>query len=533
MKHFRTLLLVAAAALMATSCDVETPEDDLQGARISVSAQMYGFTKATDTAFEEGDKIGLHIVTNAAYLDNALYTYQNGKLQAATENFWYQDKELEADIVAYHPYSADAAYGLGTLDFTVNADQSTEAGYKGSDLLLANTSSKPTEATITLPFKHALSKVVVNIDNQLDEQIANVWFSDIYGSVDVDLLAGEATAKGSTGTIRAAKVADNSWTLIVAPQAEVLPKLIVTTASEKQYTFALAEAVSFSAGKVATATITLTPESIATDFTPTISDWVDDNDLNFNQTEEGEEGDIVTPEPEYQTLYFVPNSNWLQDAPRFAAYLFNDSGNTWVDLTLVKDNVYSVVPPAGYANIIFCRMDPANTTNIWNNKWNQTADLVIPTENNSIFVLPKGAWNGANGDWTIYDPEATYGESEDEGDEGESSEVSWGIVGSITSWGGTADIALVLDEALGLYVAQDVEIPAGAAIKVRGNNEWNDAYNYGAEVAGNAEINTAITLICGGGSKDITIATAGTYDIYFDLAGSKLYIMEDGQVPAL
>ena len=39
----------------------------------------------------------------------------------------------------------------------------------------------------------------------------------------------------------------------------------------------------FAAGKVSTATIEVTKETISTSFTPEISDWVADNDLNFSQ----------------------------------------------------------------------------------------------------------------------------------------------------------------------------------------------------------------------------------------------------------
>ena len=82
------------------------------------------------------------------------------------------------------------------------------------------------------------------------------------------------------------------------------------------------------------------------------------------------------------TLYLVPNSNWKQSNARFAIYYWNASGTSnWVSMTdSDSDGVYEGTVPAGYDNIIFCRMNPNAAANNWNNKWNQTADLKVPTD---------------------------------------------------------------------------------------------------------------------------------------------------------
>ncbi|MBR5830118.1 MAG: fimbrillin family protein, partial [Tidjanibacter sp.] len=142
-----TKLFAAVMGLMAlmTACqEPETPELG-NGKEIAVSAQMYNFTKATDTAFEEGDQIGLHIVTDRTYLNNAKYTYTNGALVAAQTNYWYDDETVTADVLAYYPYAADATYKAEGYNFAVKVDQSVEGAYAASDLLVAATTSKPTE----------------------------------------------------------------------------------------------------------------------------------------------------------------------------------------------------------------------------------------------------------------------------------------------------------------------------------------------------------------------------------------------------
>ena len=131
------------------------------------------------------------------------------------------------------------------------------------------------------------------MDNQLKEEIADVWFTDVLGAVSFSTADhSDLTATGTAGTIKAYKSGENTWQLIVAPQT-ASPKLALTTVSGKQYTFVLSEEVTFTTGKVSTATVSVSPESIYTSFTPEISDWVADNDLNFSQKDDEE---VVLPE---------------------------------------------------------------------------------------------------------------------------------------------------------------------------------------------------------------------------------------------
>ena len=290
---FRTLFTIAAAGIIAMACGKEpatqpTPEK----LSIKLSASLYQFTKATDTAFEDGDKISVNIFNPECYLYNAQFTYTGGQLTSATPYEWYEDTEVEATVTAMYPASVTMEGFAATQSFMVYADQSTKVGYAASDLLLATAKAYPTAEAVNLPFKHALSKIVVNVDNQLKEEIADVWFTDVLGAVSFSTADhSDLTATGTAGTIKAYKSGENTWQLIVAPQT-ASPKLALTTVSGKQYTFVLSEEVTFTTGKVSTATVSVSPESIYTAFTPEISDWVADNDLNFSQDDE----EVVLPE---------------------------------------------------------------------------------------------------------------------------------------------------------------------------------------------------------------------------------------------
>ncbi|MBR5862609.1 MAG: hypothetical protein IKZ08_04685 [Bacteroidales bacterium] len=103
------------------------------------------------------------------------------------------------------------------------------------------------------------------------------------------------------------------------------------------------------------------------------------------------------------TIYLQPNSNWLEADARFAAY-FWQSGKSEVWVDLVKDaneSLYKCDVPVGYTNVIFTRMNPASSANSWDNKWNQTADLVVPTDDKVCYVITPNTWDN-DGYWTVY-----------------------------------------------------------------------------------------------------------------------------------
>ena len=100
------------------------------------------------------------------------------------------------------------------------------------------------------------------------------------------------------------------------------------------------------------------------------------------------------------TLYLKPNSNWTKDGARFAAYFFGN-GETWVSMTDEDgDGIYECEVPTGYAQVIFCRMNPNAPENNWNNKWNQTSDLTIPSDGTNLYTVKDGTWDKGAGTWS-------------------------------------------------------------------------------------------------------------------------------------
>ena len=106
----------------------------------------------------------------------------------------------------------------------------------------------------------------------------------------------------------------------------------------------------------------------------------------------------------------------------------------------------------------------------------------------------------------------------------------WGVVGDMTSWGEQAD--LYMDEVdTDIYVRRSVALTTANMFKIRFNDEWNDAANYGLEAEGVVNPNEGFDVITSGGSKNIQISADGTYDIWFNKTESKVWVMTEGQAP--
>lgn len=116
------------------------------------------------------------------------------------------------------------------------------------------------------------------------------------------------------------------------------------------------------------------------------------------------------------TVYLkLAHSDWVKNNERYAAYMWDGSGNVWYDLTGPDEHgCYKFTYTDSKTNIIFCRMDGSNSNNKWNDQnssspvWNQTKNLVVDKTNNCFVVdsrINSGDDNGKyDGKWTSYPP---------------------------------------------------------------------------------------------------------------------------------
>ena len=102
----KKLMLALASFILATSCSNKDSEIMPQiGETVDFIASMKMVSRATETAFDEGDKIGVYAVSTQAntasilqpsgnYADNVRYTYNNGKFTNAQGIVRPTDTEL-------------------------------------------------------------------------------------------------------------------------------------------------------------------------------------------------------------------------------------------------------------------------------------------------------------------------------------------------------------------------------------------------------------------------------------------------------
>ena len=210
-------------------------------------------TKATEVNFENGDKIGFTMtkVNGAeAYADNAALTFDGTVFSG--ELMWYADAYSEADVYAYYPYNAN---GTPTAYFVVE-DQTD--GIAKADLMAAvKKGVLPTPNAITMVFKHLMTKLVINIDNQSGAEVTGVEIGGCRLVTGLDI-SEMALTKYTDIVIEAEPLikayeatAGKVWQAIVIPDKAKL-EIIVNLSNGKKITQPLAEMTLKSGGQYST-----------------------------------------------------------------------------------------------------------------------------------------------------------------------------------------------------------------------------------------------------------------------------------------
>lgn len=117
------------------------------------------------------------------------------------------------------------------------------------------------------------------------------------------------------------------------------------------------------------------------------------------------------PEPQDKTFYLTLSSDWASWPAKYAMYYFKSaetSQNGWsAFMTAVEGetNMYTGTIPTGYDKMIMVRLDGEATEANWNNKWSQTVNLDVPTNDNNLFTVTSGGTGSeCDGVWSKYDP---------------------------------------------------------------------------------------------------------------------------------
>lgn len=212
----RQIIMAACAAAATCACSSGKGGDDPvippgPEERLPIRISSAPETRATDNAFETGDRIGVFVVnrnadgsavplkTSGNYIDNTMYSLY-GTWTAAETEYW-KDNTTHADFYMYYPYTG-TINNVEAMPWSVRADQSTEGGYKASELLIGKTLDvAPGEDAVTISARHVMAQVAVTLtagNGFLPSDISN---GDI--SVRINNMKTLAAANIATGDVSA------------------------------------------------------------------------------------------------------------------------------------------------------------------------------------------------------------------------------------------------------------------------------------------------------------------------------------------
>ena len=310
-------LSIALAALAIAACQ-KPSQPELAPGKIQVEPVI---TKATEVNFENGDRIGLTVakVNDATkYADNALLTYDGTVFSG--ELLWYADAYSEADVYAYYPYSE-----AGTpATYALVADQTD--GITKADLMAASKNGVlPTPNAITMVFKHLMTKIVMNIDNQSGAAVQAVQLDGVPASADIDIAAQSVTAAAETAVVEAYEAtAGKVWKAIIIPGTTKL-ELAVSLSNGKKISQPLAEMTLKSGGQY-TINARIVQDNMIVSASGEIENWTDEGEIEFDGEGSTEEvpvefteydGYFVYDGVEYKTVTLADGNTWMAENLRF------------------------------------------------------------------------------------------------------------------------------------------------------------------------------------------------------------------------
>ncbi|MCR5409220.1 MAG: fimbrillin family protein [Bacteroidales bacterium] len=316
MKNYITKLFAGAAllSLILAGCSSLKEDGGSLKREIKFSASVGTFqVKATDTAFESGDQVGL-FADYPVSASNVRLTWQNGALTPDSPIYWGESQALDeaTDFLAYYPY-IEGQSGRGIEIFSVQADQTTHEAYTASDLMIAETISAPEDGTVDLNFIHRMTKLVLHIENRVDNRaVASVTVGNVYGSVSGSLASGSSLwCTGDPMVIKAGKVTTatgaSAWTLIMAPEQNTRPSIIITMEDGEEFVYEADNEIWFVPARCYNAYVTIDAASVTTDFTSNVTDWYNGGEFWFGQHTSTPYGGV------WSMIGTIEGTNWDTD----------------------------------------------------------------------------------------------------------------------------------------------------------------------------------------------------------------------------
>jgi cytochrome c-type biogenesis protein CcmE len=265
-------LLLLACSLGLFACTGENEIEDVvpSPVKLPINIGVNIATRATDTAFEKDDKVGIYVVnysdsttpgTLAAsgnHATNVAYTFADTCWTATNQLYW-ADQTTKADFYGYYPHTSTIA-NVSAHAVAVLTDQSSEANYKSSDILWGKKSGvSPTSNAISLNLSHVMSNIIIYLTpgkGYTDDDLANatVTITGLKTTGTLNLATGAVTPTGTAADIKPKSETGYKRALII-PQSVNNAELIKVTVGSYSYT--LTQSVTFESNKQIKCTLTV------------------------------------------------------------------------------------------------------------------------------------------------------------------------------------------------------------------------------------------------------------------------------------
>lgn len=207
-------------------------------------------TRATDTGYEAGDKIGLYVVNyeenvpgilsqSGNHVDNICFTYNGGVWSPESPIYW-KDEDTPADFYCYYPYSTPT--DITAHLFSVKEDQSVLANYKASEFLYGKSNKVfPTEQAVSLTTYHLFSCAIITVapgngytEESLETANISVRLNGCKNNAAINLKEGTVDATGEATTILPLKE-EKQYKALIVPQTIQADNFITVTVNGQDY----------------------------------------------------------------------------------------------------------------------------------------------------------------------------------------------------------------------------------------------------------------------------------------------------------
>ncbi len=228
--YIKAIALSSFILPLAGSCNSDNEPAGMKDSRRPIAFTcMIGTTRATDTAFEKDDEIGIYVAEAGTMLqpagnivNNSCFISDGSVWTARRPLYW---NEGSYDIYAYYPYSDNVA-DMEDYRFEIQEDQSTHEGFTLSDFIWASEKDiMASETAVPLVFSHRMSKALIRLEKGegYEGEIPSdcrVFIHSTATTASIELATGNVSTAiySPCHTIETFKKSDTEYEAIVVPQ---------------------------------------------------------------------------------------------------------------------------------------------------------------------------------------------------------------------------------------------------------------------------------------------------------------------------